>query len=430
MITKKRCRFPSFKRIRPVGIVVLMALLWTDAGCKKKNDMQVEAASVPVAIQVVTVDVATAEKVPVRISIDAVGTLEAAEDVMISTRRSGLVEEICFEEGQAVEKGQLLIRLDHDMARLERDQAGKRVERMTSSLARMDAEVRRAQAQVDNACSNFERKETLFKEEATTRAVFVDAKTQYEGALAALDEAKASLEEAKCLIVEEKAGLEIAEEHLAETRINASMDGILGERFAGPGDFVDKGGALVRLVSINPLKARFSVPERYQGRIHLEQKISLTVEAWPERRFEGQVFYLAPALDPETRTIRVKAFVDNQDNLLRPGFFCNIQLILEEKPEAVVIPEEAIVPRGDNFFVYKVEAGKAVLQKVTPGQRTTGRVEIVNGLKAGECVITAGLQRVTDGYPVRIRKGVPPSRAGASGGANASKPEPDREVDS
>lgn len=404
-----------WSRVLLICLTVMACIVLSVPGCKKKEDAQesVALAAEPAAS---TVDVAYAESVPVQITIDAVGTLEAAEDVMVAAKRGGIVKEIRFEEGQAVKADQLLVRLDDDMARLERDQAVKRVERITSSLARIEAEVRRAEAQKENARSNFERKEALFKEEATTRAVFLDAKTALDAASAALDEAKAALEETKCIIVEEQAGLAIAEENLADAQVKASMDGVLGERIVGPGDFVDKGEAVVRLVTVDPLKVGFTVPERYQGRIHSGQKVTLRVQAWPDRVFEGDVFYLAPALDPETRTVKVKAFVDNTEKLLQPGFFTNVKLILEEKPTAIVIPEEAIVPRGEDFFVYKAEGGKAVLQKVMPGQRMKGRLEILSGLTAGDCVIVAGLQRVTDNYPIRIRKGDPATEGRDAGG--------------
>jgi len=186
--------------------------------------------------------------------------------------------------------------------------------------------------------------------------------------------------------------------------IRAPFSGILSERTVGPGDFVDKGESIVSLVAINPLKAVFSVPERYRILLKTDQKVSLKIEAVKDRIFSGKVVFISPNLDTETRSVRVKAVMENSDGLLKPGFFCHVKIILHTNPEAVVIPEEAVSPRGESFFVYTVENNKAVLKQIELGLRMTGRVEVKKGLKEGEQVIVAGLQRVTDTGPVRIRK--------------------------
>jgi membrane fusion protein (multidrug efflux system) len=374
-------------------------------GCKKDGEASEMDARAERLAQTVTVDAKEAVSETIRITLDAVGTLEAAEDVEISTEVAGIVEKIHFEEGMPVKAGTELVLLDDEMALLERNQALMRLERLKAGLGRMEAEVRRYQAQAENAKSNFDRKAELFEQDATTRATYLDAKTGYDAALAAVDEAKAALEETRRSISEADAALKIVEERLADTRVTAPFDGILGERCVGPGDYVDVGECVVQLMAIDPLKANFTIPERYRGRIGMGQAISLTVEAWPDESFEGEVIYIAPGLDPDTRTVKVKAVVKNDEGLLKPGFFCRVELVVNVKPDAVVIPEEAVIPRGDDFFVYKVEADSAKLTRVELGQRMAGRVEVTAGARAGEWVITAGQQRVTDGTKVRIRKG-------------------------
>ncbi|MHC4946554.1 MAG: efflux RND transporter periplasmic adaptor subunit [Planctomycetota bacterium] len=399
------------------GLLVLFGMAGSCRKDGEASEMDVRAERLA---QTVTVDAKEAVLETIRITLDAVGTLEAAEDVEISTEVAGIVEKIHFEEGMPVQAGRELVHLDDDMALLERNQAVMKLERLKASLGRMDAEVRRYQAQAENAKSNFERKAELFEQDATTRATYLDAKTGYDAALAAVDEAKASLEESKRSIAEAEAGLKIVEERLSDTRILAPFDGILGERCVGPGDYVDLGECVVQLVAIDPLKANFTVPERYRGRIGMGQAITLTVEAWQDKSFEGEVIYISPGLDPDTRTVKVKAVVNNEESLLKPGFFCRIELIVDVKADAVVIPEEAIIPRGDDFFVYKVEAGQAKLVRVELGQRMAGRVEVTSGMQAGEWVITAGQQRVTDGTKVRIRKGDGKPRESDKGGDSAA----------
>jgi membrane fusion protein (multidrug efflux system) len=350
------------------------------------------------------VDAVEARLEPVQVFIDAIGSLEAAEDVLISSEVEGLVKDITFEEGTPVAEGKVLVHLDDEMALLEKDQAAKRLDRLKAALKSMEAQHRRAEALEKNARSNFDRKKSLLDQDATTEAVFMDAQAEYESALAAVDQAVASVEESRRSILEAQAGLKIAEERLEDYTIMAPFDGTLGERYVGPGDYVDKGRGLVRLVAVNPLKLDFTVPERYQGRLHLEQAVALAVEAYPGRKFKGEVIYIAPSLDPETRSVKVKARVENDENLLRPGFFCRVRLVLQINPNAVVIPEEAVIPRGEVFFVYTVEEGKAVLREITLGQRMAGKVEILKGIEAGEQVITAGHQKASNGFPVRVRQ--------------------------
>jgi membrane fusion protein (multidrug efflux system) len=383
-----------------IGFVLILAA----SSCGKSPTGTTEEAGRP--LEPIAVDASRAVVERIDISLDAVGSLEAAEDVLISAEVAGRVEEICFEEGMTVERGTVLVRIDGETIRLEREQSQKRLERMKAGLQRMEAEIRRAQAQAENAKSNFDRKQELYDQGATTKATYLDAKTTYDSSLAQLDEAEAALEETKRSIVESEAGLKIVEKRLDDTAVKAPFDGILGERFVGPGDYVDVAGGLVRLVAVDPLKAWFTVPERYRGRILLDQEVSLAVEAWPGRSFKGKVIYIAPSLDTETRSVKVKAVVDNEEGLLQPGFFVSVRLILNVKPEAVVIPEEAVIPRGDRFFLYKVKEEKASLAEIELGQRLAGKVEVLDGIEVGETVITAGHQRVTDGYPVRIRKQV------------------------
>ncbi len=383
--------------------------LFLFTGCTGGEDDGEKAEPVSRASTAIVVDAEEAVLEKVEVSIDAVGSLEAAEDVLIAAELDGLIEEIAFEEGMPVTRGTVLVRFDDKLARLEATQAEKRLDRMKAGLKSREAELRSTEALAVNAKSIFARKKILLDQDATTEAVYMDAKAKNETAQAAVDQAEAVLEESKRAIVEADAGLAIALERLSKFTIHAPFDGTLSDRFKGPGDFVKKGNGLVRLVAVNPLTVNFTVPERYGAGLSQDQSVSLMVEAYPDRVFHGRVIYLAPDLDAVTRSVLVKARVDNEAGLLRPGFFCRVRLILDVKPEAVVIPEEAVIPRGASFFVYVVEKNKAVRKEIVPGQRMAGRLEIARGLAAGELVITAGQQRVSDGSPVRVRDGKPAS---------------------
>jgi len=422
-----------FKMIIPAAAAASFLLIAL-SGCGSDQEESSADAGTKVNnhVPIVTVDVASVVNERVDTAIETVGSLEPAEDVEVSIDTSGIVKEILFQEGAIVEKDQLLALLDDEKVRLDHELAEKKVLRLkdtkkkveaglrikTAGLKRIEAEVRQAKALRDNAKSKFDRKKSLFDQGAATEAIFLDAKTESESAQAALDRAAAALEEAhgavkeieaaikeaEGMVNEAVAGLSITQERIDDMSIRAPFSGILSERTVGPGDFVDKGESIVSLVAINPLKAVFSVPERYRILLKTDQKVSLKIEAVKDRIFSGKVVFISPNLDTETRSVRVKAVMENSDGLLKPGFFCHVKIILHTNPEAVVIPEEAVSPRGESFFVYTVENNKAVLKQIELGLRMTGRVEVKKGLKEGEQVIVAGLQRVTDTGPVRIRK--------------------------
>jgi membrane fusion protein (multidrug efflux system) len=381
--------------------VALCGILLYSFGCG--DPASGPAGAKPDAVPAITVDAEPVASQDMEVFIDAVGSLEAAEDVLISAETAGRVEEVCFEEGMAVPKGTLLIRIDDELIRLEKAMAEARLERLKTTLKMRSAEVRRAKAQAENARTIFERKKTLLDQAASTEAIYLDAKANHESSLAAMDQAEASLDVAHRSISEEEANIRIVEKRVDHASVEAPFDGILGERDVGPGDYVDLGDGLVRLVAVNPLKATFSVPERYRTLLKADLAVSLTVEACPGRTFAGKVNYISPSLDPATRSVKVKASVDNKEGLLRPGFFCKARLILKVNRGARVIAEEAVIPRGEQFFVYTVEGDSAKLREVKPGQRKAGRVEILEGLDAGWTVIIAGHHRVSDGCKVRIR---------------------------
>jgi membrane fusion protein (multidrug efflux system) len=273
---------------------------------------------------------------------------------------AGRVVEIGFLEGQPVKQGDLLIRLDDSLNR---------------------AEVAETEARLELAKRNFERTEELFSGKiATARA---------------RDEARSNLDVGT-------ATLELAKVRLEKTRIVAPFDGIAGLRNVSVGDYVTAGQDLFNLEEIDPIKADFRIAEKFLSALRTGQAIQIAVDAFPGRSFEGEVYAIDPRIDAAGRSIVIRAKVDNDERLLRPGLFARITLIFELKPEALTVPEQAIMPRGDDQFVYRVIDGKAMQTKVRIGTRRDGRVEIVEGLTGDDVVVTAGHQKIRDGAAVQI----------------------------
>lgn len=312
--------------------------------------------------QGVAVDVAVVSREAVADVVNAVGTLRSNESVMIRPEIAGRIANINFAEGEPVEAGQTLVSLDD------------------STHA---AELADARANLKLAERNFQRLDELFGKGS------VSARER--------DEALARLESTR-------AALQLSEARLAKTDVNAPFAGILGLRRVSPGDYVTPGQDLVNIEDIDPIKVDFSIPERYLSALSTGQRIRVQVDAFPGQDFQGEVYAVDPQIDPAGRSIAIRAHVANPGLLLRPGLFARVRLIVDERPDALVIPEEAIVPRGEQRYVFRVEDGKASLTPVTLGQRREGRVEIVEGLSEGATVVTAGQLKIRDGVPVTVRQ--------------------------
>lgn len=296
---------------------------------------------------------------PIQRRLTAVGTLRSGESVVIKPEIDGRVVEIGFDEGQPVTKGQVLLALDG---------------------AVNQAEVASAQAAVDLAKADFERQSELSRRGSGTRA--------------SLDQALGEMRTAE-------AALALAQARMGKLTLRAPFDGIVGLRDVSLGDFIESGDAIVNLEQIDPLKVDFRVAENFLAAVNAGQTIEVAVDAFGQARFIGQVYAIDPLIDESGRSILLRAKLPNTEGKLRPGLFARVELVLNEKADALQVPEAALVPQAGSQFVFKVVDGKAALTKVEPGIRRDGMVEIVEGLAEGDTVVTAGQIKLRDGAPVQ-----------------------------
>lgn len=297
---------------------------------------------------------------PAREEIGVVGNLMAEESVTLRPEVAGRLASIDFEEGQAVEKGQTLFTLDPAEFQAE--------------VARTEAATRLWELKYERARDLLERK--------------VMSQQEYDESLAQLQTARAQLA--------------LERVRLAKTKLVAPISGIIGLRQVSPGDYVEAGHAMVNLEAVDPVKIDFNVPERYSAVLSAGQRFTVRVEAYPEREFAGEVYAIDPRLDEAGRTLRARGRIANTDMALRPGMFAQVRITLATRERAVWVPEEAIVPRGGEQFVFRVQEGRAALTRVRLGVREVGRVEVVDGLKEGDTVITAGHTMLRDNASIRI----------------------------
>jgi len=291
--------------------------------------------------------------------VTAVGTLKSNESVIVRPEIAGAVVNIHFDEGIPVAKGALLFSLDDSIYR---------------------AELAEAEASLTLSERNIVRARELYRKGA--------------GTAQARDEATARLET-------DRAAVALVGARIAKTQISAPFAGIVGFREVSVGDYVTAGQPLVNLEDIGPIKVEFQVAERYLPQVATGQEITLTLDPYPGHIFEGAVYAINPLIDPSTRSIALRGRIENKDLLMRPGLFARVRLVVGRRQGAILVVEQAIVPRGGARFVFRVVDGKAVLTKVETGKRRGGRVEITDGLKKGDVVVTAGQLKIRDGSPVK-----------------------------
>lgn len=309
-------------------------------------------ASIGVITQVV-------ELGPVVDEIQALGTARANESVEIISRISSLVTLISFEEGQRVEKGDLLIELENSEIR-----AGLAV----------------AVAALSESRSIYNRSKSLISTQAISAAN--------------LDELQASMRV-------DEATVEAARARLNNTAIRAPFSGRVGLRRISPGSFVNSSTVITTLDDMRTIKLDFSIPETFLPVISTGMDIVARSAVYPDKLFAGKVASIDTRLDPVARAVQVRATLPNPDGLLKPGMFLTVNL-QRDRGDMLSVPEEAIVPERGNQYVYLAIDGVAVKRKVSIGRRTPGSVIILDGIAAGDAVITEGTHKLRDGSQVEV----------------------------
>jgi membrane fusion protein (multidrug efflux system) len=219
-------------------------------------------------------------------------------------------------------------------------------------------------------------------------------KEQGIAALQQYDDLKAELDRSTAALDVARANVAFAEAELAGTVITAPFDGVVGRKLVDIGAFVAEGDALATLVDADPVEIVFSVPERHGPEMRIGQDVAVSVSSHAGRAFPGQVTFIDPQVDPVNRTLVVKAVLANPDLALRPGQFSTVSLTLSHHANAVVVPEEALVPSGDQTYVYVVESGRAQARAVTLGVRLRGRAEVTDGLGPGAVIVRVGHEKL------------------------------------
>ncbi len=352
----------------------ILALLLL-AACKKANS----AAGGPGGggMPPMPVEVVAAIRDTVVDAIAATGQIEAVQSVELRPEVEGRIVDILVGEGQTVAEGGALFKVDD---------------------AELKSQVARAEADRDMALRALERTKQLMAQNASSQADLERADAAARGAQASYDLLKTRLD---------------------RTVVRAPFAGIAGRRLVSLGTYVNSQTPLIALQSVNPQRAVFQVPERYAERLRRGQLVSFQVAALPGRNFSGEVVFVDPIVELPGRTILIKASVPNPRRELAAGMFIEARLATDIRPNALIVPEDAILPVQGATFVWVVKEGKADQRQVSLGVRTAGWAEIVGGgVEAGDQVVVGGLERLFPGRPVMAQvverhRGAPPATAEA-----------------
>ena len=300
---------------------------------------------------------------------DTVASLRADQSITLRPEVAGQVKSVGFADGDPVRAGQVLFALD---------------------AALTQAELNEANANLGNS----QRAYTRAKELADKQLI-----------------ARADLDKAQAALAVDQARAASARTHVDKTVLRAPFSGVAGLRKVNAGDYVSAGQDLVDLVRLDPLELDLRAPEVVLATLAVGQKVDFAVDTFPKEIFNATVVAIAPTVDAGGRSVALRARFDNPQRKLRPGMSAQVQIVLDTNASALLVPEQAIWPTGEQKNVYMVVDGKAKLVPVTLGVRRPGFVEVTNGLKEGDVVIVSGQLKIGDGAPV---KAVPANAVGAA----------------
>jgi RND family efflux transporter MFP subunit len=358
------------------------------------------------------VRLATAEEGRLARTVAVSGTLAADEQAELGIKVAGRIERMYVEIGDRVRRGQPIARLVPTDLELRVQQADTALQQARTRLGlppggpdRMvppeeTAVVKQAAANLKQASLTRDRMARLLQEQLIPQQDFDAAEAAWSVADARYQEAIEEARTRQALLSQRRSELAIAQRQLLDSIVTAPFDGMIRERLVSTGDYVPVGAPVAVLVRVHPLRLRLAVPEREAAGITPGLPVRLTVEGDPAT-YQGRVARLSPAISEENRTLLVEAEVPNQDGRLKPGSFAQAEIVIEAAEPAVLVPASAIVTFAGIEKVIGVEDGKAVEKRVQTGRRAGDRVEIVDGVKAGDAIVAVPGNLVT-GQPVKV----------------------------
>ena len=370
----KIMRSALIQTLTVIFIAVLSWLIWdkwdviTGSGASKNNSTKSEKPPTAVDAKSVRLD-------NIIVNMEIIGNLRASDAIDVTSEVNGIVTEIKFTEGQAIKKGNILFLLD---ASIEK------------------AEISIQKADVNKWTALLERRQRLARSAEKLSETKNIARTRLDQLLTDETEALAQLQIAK-------ATLQIAERRFYKKIVRAPFDGIVGLKLKSIGEYLEPGEVITSLDSIDPIELDFEVPESAISALKIGAEINAVTRAWGNEVFSGIVKSINTRVNLKSRSITVRAKINNTNLKLKPGMFMIVKLPVVTHKNAIIIPEEAVLTDGTLRTVYVIKDGITNSKAVKLGQRLPGEVEVLEGISSDAIVITGGIQKVRDGSKVTIR---------------------------
>lgn len=344
-----------------------------------------------------TVEVAKAQRSEVAEHVMVVGNLIGAATVEVVPKVTGRLQEVLVRLGDGVRRNQVV-------ARVEDREIQEQVKQAEAAHEVAQATIRQRESEFKVAQTNVERTRSLFGRQLIPRQTLDDAEARYEASNAQIDLAKAQFSQAQARLDE----LRI---NLANTNIISPVDGFVGKRYLDAGAFVGPNAPVVSVVDIHFVRLVASVVEKDLRRLRVGVPATTEVDAFPGEAFNGRIARIAPVLDPSTRTAQIEIEVPNPSQRLKPGMYARVQLEIDRRADAIVVPRNSLVDADGKRGVFVPAENKAVFRAIEVGLQDTNVVEALSGLREGESVITTGATALRDGDTILL-----PGRGGPGAG--------------
>jgi membrane fusion protein (multidrug efflux system) len=408
-----RAGAPTHSRLAPVAVVRTVAVLVLLAGLASAcGTAKGESADKTEAAKALTVSVAAASEQPIVRFLKVTGTLAAEEEAEVAAEIQGRVIATPVERGTRVAEGSDLIRVSPAEAQAQAAEAEANAAQLEGRLGLGEGtefnidrvpEVANARAQSTLAQGDFDRAKMLFEKKLLSQADFDQRSAQAEVARRQFDIARNGAMQQYQALLAARARVVLAKKALADTVVKAPFAGVVGQRLVSVGDYVTRGTKVASVLRTNPLRVQLTMPEQYSAEVAVGRSVSFEVDASPGKKFTGQVRYVSPALEANSRTLIVEAVVPNDGGALKPGSFATALIEQGNRSPGLLAPAVAVRTVAGTSRVFVVSGGHAEERIVTLGQPVGDLIEITSGLKAGETVATSSVAQLADGARVAAK---------------------------
>jgi len=401
------------RKQRTLIFVALLSLGLLTACSSKSKEAGARADSKEEPVPAIEVKTAPVIERRTNRSVEVVGSLIAEDDVTVSSQASGNLADITVDLGTAVRRGQIIARIDQRELKFKVDQAegtlhqaearlgvkrGERIDPQKQPDVRMAfAALERARYDL-NAYRSLAESGDISKQQLDVYQKTVDqAEARYQAALE-------NVRNLEAIVEEKRAALDLAKKQLTDTEIVSPISGVVKEKAASRGEYLQPGKPIVTIVQVDPLRLRADIPEYAAASARTGQTMTLTVESFPGRSFTGRVVRIGPSLNEQTRALTVEAEVRNPGNLLRPGMFAKSNLVTANGALALMAPRRAVQVIAGLNKIFVIDNGRASERIVKLGAVDGDLIEIVDGVKSGEVVATSNLDKLQEGSAVSAGK--------------------------